>query len=548
MQQPAALYEPLRFLTLELQKQLYQVESFLESGDLARAEQSLSRVDYIDNHHLNLLRRISEHTRLADQTAEVDPVTLQSYDHINHSLKTLSRQLQEIVFQARNAPKTAFRLLTKKRVRATFKHLTNGLELIEPAIEAEASTLAIDICRLQVRIDQVCQAQLKKYQNRLRKGQQTDALLNASFIVRDLNRLGEALLRIGEGIISANLGQMIQIERYHSLEATLSALSLDPLEEALTIRAMGETKSGCTISGVMSAEESEGEMLAVFKAGDKTKLKEEKTGIESWHEIYPGIAPKVYSYHNSGNKAALLFEYLTGDTLEKLLLERERKALREALAALFETLENIWQETRIETVHPAHFMRQLKKRLKDVYQVHPELESQSVNINGLKNADLKTLIEQAEAFEATLSTPAAVYIHGDFNLDNILYDPLSKEINFIDLHRSDYQDYVQDLSVLMVSCYRLNRFGPQDRKLIAQTMHAIYDYGRNWAETIGDTDYELRLALGLSRSFLTSTRFVLDSSHAKAMQFRARFLLESLLKLPPEQLHTYRVPREIYHD
>lgn len=548
MQQPASLYEPLRFLTLELQKQLYQVETYLESGDLSQAEQSLKRVDYIDNHHLNLLRRISEQTKTPDQTQPTDPVTLQSYDHINHGLKALSRELQAIVFQARNAPKTAFRLLNKKRVHATFKHLTSGLELIEPAIEADDSTMAIDICRLQVRIDQVCQAQLNKYQNRLRKGQQTDALLNASFIVRDLGRLGEALLRIGEGIISANLGQMIQIERYHSLEATLSALSLNPQEETLTIRTMGETKSGCTISGVMSSKESEGEMLAVFKAGDKAKLKEEKTGIENWHEVYPGIAPQVYSYHKSGNKAALLFEYLTGDTLEKLLLERDRKTLREALQALFQTLENIWQETRIDSVLPANFMGQLKKRLKDIYQVHPELESQSVSISGVKNASLQTLIDQAGAFEKTLTTPQAVYVHGDFNLDNILYDALTQEVNFIDLHRSDYMDYVQDLSVLMVSCYRLNRFGPQDRKLIAQTMLAIYDYGHCWAQKINDTDYDLRLALGLSRSFLTSTRFVLDACHAKAMQFRARFLLESLLKLTPEQANAYKVPKEIYHD
>ena len=546
MQQPLQLFDPLRFLIIEIQKQLRLVQQYIASADGNDAEKSLNRVDYIDNQHLNLLRRISEQARQND--AHLDPITLQSFDHFNHSLKTLSRQLQEVVFQARQAPKTTFYLLRKKRVNQTFDLLNDGLELIEPAMACEDSTLAIDLCRLDVRINQLCQKQLEKLQQRLKKGQQTDALLNASFILRDLNRLGTSLLRIGEGIISANLGQMIQIERYHSLEATLSALSRHPQDESLTIRAMGETKSGCTISGVMSSEESEGEMLAVFKAGDKAKLKEEKTGIESWHQIYPGIAPEVYSYHKSGNKAALLFEYLTGDTLEKLLLERDRKTLREALSSLFHILENIWQATQIDKTHSADFMRQLKKRLKDIYQVHPELESHSVNINGLKNADLKTLIEQAATFEKTLTTPKAVYIHGDFNLDNILFDPLSKEINFIDLHRSDYMDYVQDLSVLMVSCYRLNRFGPQDRKLIAQTMHAIYDYGRHWAQKTHDDDYDLRMALGLSRSFLTSTRFVLDSSHAKAMQFRARFLLESVLKLTAENKHAYQVPKEIYHD
>lgn len=538
------LYDPLRFLIIELQKQLEWVTLYFESAEADMAERSLARVNYIDNHHLNLLNRAAAF--LAEHPDPNSRIAVQSYEHLNQSLKMLSRQGQAIVFQVQSCRST-LKFLRRKPVYKAFQDLNAGLEMIEPAMESDSSSLAIDICRLKVHIDKRCDDQLDRIKKRLKKGQQTEVLLNASFILRDISAMGEALLRIGEGIISANLGQMIQIERYHSLQATLSALQLTPQQSELSIRALGETKSGCSLSAVMGAD-SEGDMLAVFKEGDQTKLQEEKTGIESWHQVYPGIAPEVYSYHKNGSKAALLFEYLTGDTFERLLLNKDRGLLKKGLNTLFGTLNNIWKQTQIEEAHPAHYMQQLKKRLPAIFAVHPEFEHKMMNINGIKSHDMKSLIEACTTVEAGLTVPKSVYIHGDFNLDNIIYDSVEDEVNFIDLHRSEYQDYVQDLSVLMVSCYRIANFDPPVRKLIAQTMQAIYDYGADYAAQINDTSYALRMALGLSRSFLSSTRFVLDKQHAKAMHFRARYLMEQFIRLSPQQLNQYQIPKEIFHD
>lgn len=539
------LYDPLRFLIIEVQKQLEMVTDYLDTGDPELAQDSINRVDYVDNYHINLLQRST--TFLTQQTHDdIDLITAQGYEHLNHSLKSLSRQLQAIIYQAKQV--RAFKLLHKKPLFDALKNLSTGLSLIEPAIEADTSSLAIDICRLKVRIDENCETQLNKYKKRLKKAQQTEALLNASFILRDISFMGEALLRIGEGIISANMGQMIQIDRYHSLEATLTALELSPEQRALSIHAMGETKSGCTISGVMSSEETEGQMLAVFKEGQKAKLKEEKSGIESWHEKFPGIAPKVYSYHKSGDKAALLFEYLTGKTFDKIILGKNQNSLKQALKCLFKTLREIWQETQVTDQHPAHYMTQLKKRLHSIYEVHPEFNLKSSIINGVKTESLETLIAQAEKLEAKLPVPKAVYIHGDFNLDNIIYDAHDDDISFIDLHRSEYLDFAQDLSVLMVSAYRLLDFDPKVRQFIAQTMQAIYTFGAEYANSIGDTSYHQRMALGLARSFLTSTRFVLDEKHAKAMHFRGRYLIEQVIRLNKDTAADYRIPKEIFND
>ena len=54
----------------------------------------------------------------------------------------------------------------------------------------------------------------------------------------------------------------------------------------------------------------------VFKDGGKRKLKEEKQRVDDWHEIFPGLAPKILAYKKRGDSAAMLIEHLAGQTFE----------------------------------------------------------------------------------------------------------------------------------------------------------------------------------------------------------------------------------------
>ncbi|MCW8963654.1 MAG: hypothetical protein OQL16_07640, partial [Gammaproteobacteria bacterium] len=132
--------------------------------------------------------------------------------------------------------------------------------------------------------------------------------------------------------------------------------------------------------------------------------------------------------------------------------------------------------------------------------------------------------------------------------DNIIYDPLEKKINFIDLHRSGYMDYVQDISVFMVSNYRLRVVEPELRRRIMEQSCSIYDFAAAHANRVGDSSFNIRLALGLARSFATSTRFVLDKTLARAMWLRARYLMEQVLATDKKQASNFQVPvREIFN-
>jgi hypothetical protein len=108
-------------------------------------------------------------------------------------------------------------------------------------------------------------------------------------------------------------------------------------------------------------------------------------------------------------------------------------------------------------------------------------------------------------------------------------------------------DYVQDVSVFMVSNYRLQILDAPLRRRIMKLAKDFYRIARRYADKAGDETFELRLALGLARSFATSTRFILDKSLARNMFLRARYLIEQVLASDPKKAAKFKIPlKEIF--
>ena len=156
-----------------------------------------------------------------------------------------------------------------------------------------------------------------------------------------------------------------------------------------------------------------------------------------------------------------------------------------------------------------------------------------------------TLLQQAETLDAELPSPFSVFIHGDFNLDNIIYNPKTDTIHFVDVQRSRQMDYAQDVSVFLVSSFRMPVFEPATRNRLEQVALAFLRFARDFAARQGDTTFEARLALGLVRSFTTSTRFELNRRFARTMQQRAALLLHMLLEARPASWTEFHVPDNI---
>ncbi|MET0043520.1 MAG: phosphotransferase, partial [Candidatus Thiodiazotropha sp. 6PLUC3] len=455
-------------------------------------------------------------------------------------ISELSREAMLQSFQVQQR-----RLLKRGKYLSMLDRVSSALDMIEPALSEKDTRRALKIGRVEQRLDQAYQKQLLNYSKQLKKDKRPADHISLIMLGRSIEQMGNALLRISEAIISASMGQHFNTDRYHTLNASLTELKAVNDNEDLQVHTIAETKSGSAINAVASVGEPG--YHGVFKDGRKRKLKEEKQRVNDWHEIFPGLAPKILAYQKRGDSAALLIEHLAGQTFEQILLSGSDRLFEESFNHLTNTLGQVWSETRTKKPVSASYMKQLAKRMDDVYGIHPEFNQTGASIGSQKLPSFDNLLEKLQQFEEDVRAPFSVYIHGDFNIDNIIYDPEEKRINFIDLHRSRYMDYLQDVTVFMVSNYRLQAFDPRVRQRIAALCQGIYLFARAYARKVNDETFEIRLALGLIRSFASSTRFILDKSLSRAMFYRAVYLMEQLLVTTSKPKRQFKVPiQEIF--
>jgi len=544
MRIPKSIRDNLRFLITEVGSQISTLQTYFGTPSATIARHVLDRSGYTYNlkmHiHSSCLSRIA---RLKD--VETETSVLRALEDIATDLDRIAELCRDCIQQMgylRNRHSLEPDIYTPMLDR-----VGKGVALIDQALSESDTQLALKIGRIERRLDRDYKQLLKKYRRRKKPKRPAQDWITALFVAHYIEQMGDALLDISEGIISANIGQPVNTDRYHSLKASVEQLGTHNDLSDLVIEKVAATRSGSGISGISTVDGEEDGYLAIFKDGKKRKLKEERHIVESWHEIFPGLAPKILSYHKRGQSAALLIEHLAGQTFEQILLQESPKLLKETLRQLTATLESVWRETHTNKPVSARYMQQLTTRMDDVYAIHPEFRQSDSRICGHSIPPFDALIRQAQDYEDGIQAPFSVYIHGDFNVDNIIYDPLEKKINFIDLHRSRYLDYVQDVSVFMVSNYRLQVLDPPLRKRILALTRDFYRFAAGYARQVGDPGFELRLGLGLARSFATSTRFILDKSLAGAMYLRARYLLEQVLATRSRDPGRFRIPiKEIF--
>ncbi len=525
---PKNIKENLCFLVAEIDSQLSSLKQFLATPEFSQARRILDRSGYAYNLktriHDDAVKRLSQRATSSQQR-----LSYRSAELIATDLERISELGRDIVkhIQFMDEPTHLHQDLGH-----LLEKIQQGLDLMLPAIDDKDSQKALKIGRIAEALQQTYENVSAQYEHAIENTQTLKHLSRALLVAYAIQQMGQCLMRISESILSASLGQPVTMERYSSLRALVGDFRTD--KQKLDVETIAETRSGSNISGISDRKKNnklgDKTYLAIFKDGIKDKVKEERQGVESWHQIYPGLAPKILSYQKRGESAALLIEHLPGQTFERILLKGSDELLDEALKQLGKTLTKVWEQTKTDSSVEASFLKQTTKRLPEVYRIHPEFNRPVQHIGDYRSPSLNELLEQAGVIEAKLSAPFSVHIHGDFNVDNIIYDPLEKRINFIDLHRSRYMDFVQDVSVFMVSNYRLQILDNSARQRILKVPLALHLVARRFARKHNDTTFELRLALGLARSFITSTRFILDKSLSQQMLLRSVYIIEQLLK------------------
>ncbi len=532
-----AIRENLHFLLVEILSHLTLLNEYLEQPSISIATRLMERRGYMES----LRRAIQEHSlRQMTENAkhEADRQRYRSIEVIATQLERMAELCRESVMQG--AQIQDYQQPQTKIYRSMLERVDDAVNLIEPALLEQNTIQALKIGKVEGQLNQDYQQFLKSETKALKKAQRPTDSISQILLAHHIKQLGDALRVISEAVISISMGQHFSTERYHALTQSVEDLKTVNGLDDLQVVSMSPTRSGSTLNAL---SDEDAVTHAVFKDGRKRKLKAERQRVEDWHEILPGLAPKILSYRKQRDSASLLIEHLAGETFEQILLHGSAGQLQAAFGQLTETLKRIWRETRSEKPARADYIGQLDKRLPDVYTIHPEFQTPNCFINGLELPGFRQLIDRARQLEKSFKVPFSVYIHGDFNVDNIIYDAHEKRINFIDLHRSRHMDYLQDVSVFMVSCYRLKVFDPVIRRRIQVLCHDFYRFSKQQARKHGDDSFEIRLTLGLIRSFVTSTRFILDKSLSRAMYSRAVYLMQRLLA-SQEKERSFKLPIE----
>ncbi len=535
--------ENLRFLALEVYKQVEDTLKVLDGENGKIREKILDREDYIDILKSLVVNQCFARLQEKGKSDQQAVDQMRSIDIVANNLEHISDFLVNIVGQTQYL--TSLDFLQQFEYKPFFREIYRAMELIDPSLYRQDINRALRICRAEFALDDLFSEVFHMIMEELRFGRETENLVTTLFIFRYLERVGDALLNIGEAIISAVIGEKLKIHQYQALEESLRSSEVEISRQDLSFQAYSETRSGLRVGKVEEKGERRRAQRVIFKEGKLKKLLEEKEAIETWQRLFPGITPAVFGFNTYGDNGSLLLEYLGGETMQNIILNAEDEVISKALRTLKSTMQAVWEKTmKDEPVNP-RFLQQLSERLNDVFKVHPQFQRSSRNIGGVDSSSLERMLERAVPLEEEVRAPFSVFIHGDFNLDNIIFDPVRDKIFFIDLHRSRYFDYAQDVSIFLLSLFRLPVFDFAEREAINRVIPVAFHFARNFARAKRDSNFEARLTLGVIRSLVTSTRFELDPRFAGAMFRRASFLLEKFLDHAGNPWEQFSFPEEV---
>ncbi|MBI5179730.1 MAG: phosphotransferase [Nitrospinae bacterium] len=543
---PEGIEENFRFLALEVTKQVEGMLAALASGDREAITKIGMKDDYIDNLKAAIENKCFNAVQKAAGMEKHELTMIRAVNTVSGNLERIADHTESIASQMRYYDDTRF--LHNYDYEEFFSIILEALREVPAALLTREVTTALQICRAEHHLDTLYKKNFDGIMGELRSGHAPENLITTVFVIRYLERMGDCLLNIGEAIIFTAVGERLKIHQFQALEDNLALSGFDLNIPNLAFEGIWEGKSGCRIghlSARNSGTEGESSQEVIFKEGNSRKIQREKKAIEAWDKIMPGLPPRVFSFQNGGETASILLEYLNGHNLQQIILSGDNALIKATLDALFENLMKIWSLTKKDTPVKSAYLKQLFSRLNDVYAVHPYLREEPQKIGEIETATLKSLLVKASPMEAELASPYSVLIHGDFNIDNIIYSPAGKKIHFIDLHRSMDMDYVQDVSTFIVSNFRVPVFESASRKMFNSIALAMRRFASEWAATTGDATFERRLAFGLIRSFATSSRFVFNRDFAKVMFHRSVYLLEKVTEHEGKEWDTFKIPDEI---
>lgn len=523
----AGLRDRLHFLMLEVRQQFESTKLCMQGATHLEAP-ILAREDYIDNLRSTMenqayscLAELGEDD-IASNLVRAANVVASNLERIADFCVNIIGQLQYLEDR---------QILAEIGFEHFFSDMVPAFALIEEGLWQRDINRALALCRCEERVDSYYREAFGQVMQRLAGDAPPEKLVTALFIFRYLERSADALLNMGEALLFAALGEKVKISHFEAMESTIEAADVDMPSSEFRYQGFWGTRSGSRIGALAGGSENSPSTWTIYKEGSIDKIEQERDGIERWRSSFPQLVPKVYGMHQVDDQhASLLMEFVPGDTLQSLVVEGPDSRLAGAMELFLTSIGEVWEQSRKEGQESAPcFVKQMRKRVGAVLGTHPHYETVEFAFGDVREDTLDSLIEGVQELDELLTCPFEVLLHGDCNLDNVLVNLDKKRLRFIDLHRARGGDYLQDVSVFMVSNFRLPTFDPAIRRRIEWACYQIQSKAQAFGAKYGDHSMSARLALGVARSFLTSTRFELRPALSDQMFQRSVYLIRSLI-------------------
>jgi phosphate uptake regulator len=544
------LYDNFQFLILEVVSHIRQTSTFLLAPEAELYEYIVSRDDYIDNLKNSIENSCFTHIASATQnklsTQAIN--TYRSIQTIAVNLERIADFCVNIVHQVQYLSDTDF--LQTFDYQSMIREILIGMDEISGALKHKSLPQTLKICRTENTLDQMCKVRFERIMDELQQGPPRPGdYITIVFIIRYLERIGDSLLNIGEAILFAIIGEKIKIHQFQALQENLYNSGLATELSEVDFKYIWGSRSGCRIGRIENKDTAQSSQESIFKEGACKKIRREKKCLERWQKIFPGLVPKIFSYYEDKEQdtASLLLELLPGCTVDETVLTTDMDTVRNTFFILREVLEEVWTQTRIQQRVQSRYIAQIYKRLETIWQVHPQFKRRAQSIGQTAVLSTRQLLQAGAEIEKQLAAPFSVFIHGDFNANNVVYSHAEQKIHFIDVHRSTHSDYVQDISVFLVSNFRIPVFDPVLRSRLNWMTGSMFEFARDFARSQGDVSFEARLALALARSFYTSIRFELKTDFAKSMFLRSHYLLDRLVRHSGQNWNDFVLPTEVLY-
>lgn len=502
----------LRFLILEVKKQAKASLAIIERPTIGKLEKIRIREDYVDNLK-NTLENKCYFNIHSQEEGEIN--YFRAVITIASNLERCADFFESIALQMEYVKDPEN--FEQFNLRRYYRVIYRAIDAIYPALTEHNLDLAQKICDYEQTLDEYYKESHNEIKAFLQQRRKVGDMLVLLDIVRYLERAGDSLLNIGESIFDIHVGEKMGIVQFKNLRKGLESQNIDISTDVIEFTPIMNTRSGCRVAKIAIPDRAD-KAPVFYKEGLKEKIKEDIIGLKFWQENFPGKTPRILWNSTRKDHTTLLLEYIDGADLMEIML-KPRADLDQALQLLAQNAARIWRKARRDKGQKPDFVNQLSRRKGDVESVH----------SALFDLDhLDEMLERARKIERLLKVPFTTLIHGDFNADNIIVQQEQKKVFYVDVHRSRFGDYVQDVSVFLVSNIRLPIFSSDVRSRLNSANRAMYNCGAAFASRQKDPWFDARLALGLFRSLITSTRFIFDKSFSSALYDRAELILVTL--------------------